>query len=740
VLPSRIAAGVCVAIVALAPARAQEPDLFQALDQTVAAAEQSLRDGERQIAESRYRTALMQAWMILGALQLGAGRLPDARHAFEQASSSAVANATAAQSLALVQLQMGDTATALETLTKMTSALPRDVGVRRTLAQALVAAGRPAEAVQELEEARAMSPDDPEIAFALASGYLRIKKVESADALFKLVATARPLPETHVLIGRTYRDFGLYDRARASLRTALEMDPRARRAHYYLGTAAVMEEGVVRLDEAIAEFRAELKIAPGDPAASMRLAMAYVEARRHQEALPLLEQAVRGPAASPDAWLYLGRCQLGLGRAADAVASLERALDTPAAGRASSRVRSIEEARLRTVHYQLAVALRETGKSSEAERHFAEAQRLSARRTDADREHLAQYMADAGETAAGDVIPMAAGALDSATAEERAAAEARIRTTLARTYLNLGVMLAQSDRFARAADLFEKAAAIDPAFPQVQYSLGIAHFNARQYDKAAAALTRTLEQRPGNAEARRMLAMASLNAEQYDRAAELLRDDPQRQTDPKLQYAYGLALVRSKRAEEAEQVFSKILADHPDVPELNVVLGQAYAAQDDYESAVTSLKRALDLNRQVAEANATLGLIYLKQGNLPDAIAALRAELAAHPDDVRARYTLATALDLDSQTAEALTQLRTIVAANPAHADARYLFGKILLAQGQAADAAAQLEAAARLAPGDANVHYQLGQAYQRMGRTELAAQAFEAYKKLKDKQRGGVP
>jgi protein O-GlcNAc transferase len=79
-----------------------------------------------------------------------------------------------------------------------------------------------------------------------------------------------------------------------------------------------------------------------------------------------------------------------------------------------------------------------------------------------------------------------------------------------------------------------------------------------------------------------------------------------------------------------------------------------------------------------------------------------------------------------------------VLAVKPNYAHARYLFGKILLARGQAQEALVHLEAAVKLAPGDANVHYQLGQAYQRLGRTEQAAEAFEAYKRLKDKVRGG--
>ena len=67
---------------------------------------------------------------------------------------------------------------------------------------------------------------------------------------------------------------------------------------------------------------------------------------------------------------------------------------------------------------------------------------------------------------------------------------------MARAYLNLGVMKAQAERFSQAAEMFEKAAAVDPDFPQVQSSLGVAYFNARQFEKATGPLGRALAATP----------------------------------------------------------------------------------------------------------------------------------------------------------------------------------------------------------------------------------------------------
>lgn len=694
-------------------------------------AEGSLRDGELQIAESRYRSALFHGWMAMGALEIADGRLPEARDAFRQASTSSMVPHAALRSLAVVHLQMAQPGEAVDILTRLASSSSRDISMRRLLAQALVANGQSDAAVQELEHARAESPDDLELAFDLASGYLRLKKLDAAQQIFTALTKARPIPQTHVLIGRTYRDFGAYEQARAALRAALTMNPRVRRAHYYLGTTAVMADGMDGLAAAVSEFQQELKLAAADPATTVRLGIVLVESRRHAEALPVLQRAIALDAASADAFHYLGRGQLALGRPAEAAVSLRRALElSPLAA---------DTTRLGSIHYQLGVALRALGVLDEAEQQFAEAQRFAVQRASTARDQLARYLTDAGDPQDPGMraaLPAGISSLPPLSPPERAKLKAGVRLALARAYFNLGVMQAQQERFPRAAEFFERAGAIDPNFPQVQYSIAVAFFNAGQYDKAVAPLSHAHAADPANVDLRRMLAMAWINTGAYEKAGALLADDPQRESNPSLQYVYGLSLVRTNRAKEAQAIFARLLTEHGDTPEINVVLGQAHAQQGDYDAAIQALRRALQLKADVAEANGALGFIYLKQGRLAEAAAALRAEIAAHPGDLIAKHTLATVLELDGQPAEAVSLLRSVLKARPEASDSRYLLGKILLAQGAPLEAVEHLEAAVRQAPEDANIHYQLGQAYQKLGRTELAQKQFALFQQLKDARR----
>jgi tetratricopeptide (TPR) repeat protein len=717
---------------AAAPLAAQEAgDPAVVLDRTVAGAEAALREREEQLAESRYRDALLEGWLLLGALAVAGGDLDGAQAAFERAGGAAVETRRPLQALALVHLQRGDAARAADLLRTVVALAPADVAARQLLAQALMAGGHTAEAVQELEEAVTRAPEDPEVAFALAGAHLRAGDAAAAERLFAGVAARRPGAESWVLIGRTYRDLGDQTRARAALERALALDPRARRAHFYLGTLALMEEGSSGLEAAMAEFRRELKLAPGDPIAQLYLGMSLVEARRPEEALAPLTAAAESEVCRRDALYFLGRAQLGLDRPAEAAAVLRQALALAAAGPADPGL-------LAGFHYQLGTALRRLGAEAEAAPHFAAAQQHSAAGVESARERLARYLDNAPEKAPGGgaaarsfvaplVSPLAA--LDP---ERRAALRRHVATALARAYSNLGVLQSQGGRPGEAAELLLSAVELDPGLPGVHRALGVALFNARRFADAATVLERALADTVDDPQLRRMLALAWLNAERWTQAAELLRDDPGRAEDRALQYAYALALVRGGQPAAAEPVFAELLMRHADWPELNVLLGQASAAQGDYPAADRFLRGALQLSATVAEAHSTLAEIALRQGKLPEAEQELRAELAAHPGDERARYLLATVVHLAGRAEEARGLLRAVLARRPDFADARYLLGKVLLGEGAAEAAVEQLEAAARLAPADPNVRYQLAQAYRKLGREEQARQELETYRKLK--------
>jgi predicted Zn-dependent protease len=144
-------------------------------------------------------------------------------------------------------------------------------------------------------------------------------------------------------------------------------------------------------------------------------------------------------------------------------------------------------------------------------------------------------------------------------------------------------------------------------------SLGIAYFNGRRFEQATAPLARAAAARPADRGLARMLAMAWLNTQAYAKAADILERDPERESDPSLQMAYGLALVKSERGAEAEAVLSGLLRAHGDSAELSVLLAEAQAKQGRLEDALESVRRALSLKPDVVEGQDLLDRILREQ-------------------------------------------------------------------------------------------------------------------------------
>ncbi|MEM9555271.1 MAG: tetratricopeptide repeat protein [Acidobacteriota bacterium] len=744
----------CVLLILEGPARAEPAAEASALGASIQAAEQALRVGEPQLAESRYRDALQQAWLLLGACDALDDDLEGADDAFRRAAAAALPQRAATIARAAVELQRGEaaSASAVQRLRQLLTRRPDDLPLRRLLARALSAVGDDAGAVQELAEAHAAAPDDAELAFALATGQLRLGAVDEAERLLDQVLAARPGPEAWVLVGRTWRDFEHYGPARAALEQALALDPTTPKAHFYLGTIDLLDQGRGLLDAAIERFEAELELSPDDPLAHLFLGLALVETRRFAAALPHFEQAMHAPGSRVDALHSRGRALLGLRRHTEAEDALRQALD-------AADPTSTSPSQLASLHYQLALALRALGRDDDARPHFDAAREQTAALGEESRERMRRYLGDETTSArARAPLPIPTAGLDRLPAAARDEACRNVAVTATRAHLNLGVLQARVGRHARAAHQFTDALAATRHRPtmadaaelatladQARYALGVAWFSAGRHDAARAPLEAAWE-RAGTApssELRRLLAMTRLETGDPAGAATLLDDDPAvrepgaaNPVPPSLLFAYGKALVRADRVDEALAVFDRLAAlvqdEKGENPELLVLFAEASARDGDWPRAEETLQRALALDPDVAGAHRSLGEIHLRRGALELAVSALDQAVARHPDDLRARLLYATVLDLRDEHDAAEAQIRHVVAARPDDADARYLLGKILLGRGDAAPAAAQLEAAAAAEPDDFTIHYQLGLAYQRLGRRDAARACFDTYRRLK--------
>ena len=316
-------------------------------------------------------------------------------------------------------------------------------------------------------------------------------------------------------------------------------------------------------------------------------------------------------------------------------------------------------------------------------------------------------------------------------------------------YFNLGVLQTQgpsraapAERFARAAAFFEKAAALDPDFPGLQGSWGVACFNAGQFDKATGPLARAVGANPSDAGLQRLLALAYINTHAYEKAVPLLEKDTQRETDASLQSAYGMSLLRSGRAADAERVLAGLLETRGESAELLVLLGQAQADQKKWDKALVSLSpgpragqerggggghdrpyrsRETEEGEPVRTVAIALSMLLLAPSARPQSAAA----------SVKALVQLARTQMGQKNAALAMQTLGKALPLAPNSEEVLSAYAEAALAARAPVKALPALEALGRLAPTEARYRTLMGQALLMAGDAEAATPAFEEAERL---------
>ena len=92
---------------------AQTTDSASPVLHAVTEAENALRQNEPQLAESRYRAALLEGWLLLGAIASAENDMETAKRAYEMALTCAAETVRARLSLAAVHVRTGNPAEAI---------------------------------------------------------------------------------------------------------------------------------------------------------------------------------------------------------------------------------------------------------------------------------------------------------------------------------------------------------------------------------------------------------------------------------------------------------------------------------------------------------------------------------------------------------------------------------------------------------------------------------------------------
>ena len=410
-------------------------------------------------------------------------------------------------------------------------------------------------------------------------------------------------------------------------------------------TAAVRHHQAGRLSDAEELYREILTANPGH-ADSLHLLGAIATRRgRHQDAIDLIEKAIRLRENNPAAEFHnnIAASYRALGQLDKAIAHCRHAV-TLKPGYAEA-------------FNNLSALLDDQGQSDEA---LTACRQALALKPDYPLTHfnLAKILHRRGD-------------LREAAASYRDAL--KLQPMMVEAHSNLGAVLADLDEFDEAATHCQKALVLRPDYAEAHYNLGNVLRAQGKDDEAAAAYRQALALKPAYAEA---------------------------------SYNLGLVLMAEGRLEDAAACYRQAIATRPEFAEAHCNLGLVMIELNRPKEGDAHLRRAIEIAPDFAEAHCNLGIALMKQGSLADAAACLRQALALQPDYLEAHNNLGSVLTELDRPEDAIASYESAIALDSSYAQAHENLGIALMDACRVTEAAASFRRAQALKPEDPEPHW----------------------------------
>jgi tetratricopeptide (TPR) repeat protein len=244
---------------------------------------------------------------------------------------------------------------AIEHLKTALQQKPDDLESTQLLALTYYASGDYRQALPLLEKLGPQLPksnaDGP---YLLGTCYIMTQRWDDARKTFaQMFSVAPESAMAYLMFGKILIRQRMEQRAIPEIEKALELDPRLPMAHFLLGEIDLFKKDP---HAAVSEFQKELAVNPTVWLVYWRLGDAYVRLENYDEAEKVLKEAIWLNEWSSGAYILLGQIALKRGDSGNAAGFLEHALRL--------------DPQNYWVHYFLAKAYHNLGRTAEANQHF----------------------------------------------------------------------------------------------------------------------------------------------------------------------------------------------------------------------------------------------------------------------------------------------------------------------------------------------------------------------------------
>ncbi|MEZ5963587.1 MAG: tetratricopeptide repeat protein [Planctomycetota bacterium] len=575
--------------------------------------------------------------------------------------------------------------------------LRRAGGPSVALYRALLRAHRPEEAIAALAEARAERPDDGELLLATAEEALRTGDLAGAEAALG-AADGRAI-ETHRVAALADVAERAGDRARAlrCWRSILAREPLNHRARVGVFQLLEVEQGRAEAlrdleaaaselpfarplqrfyahqlgrDDALAAERALLQIVeedPGDAWAHRELALQLAAQGRLEEALARTETACELDAEAAAGHAIAGRVLARMGRHADAVAALRRAVARDVdevAALADWWDMAADATSRRALCEHLVAAFSLSAGGGRGLDFFARAAASSQPAADVRAWLEAIAAAQPRARAASSALVAHMIRIDDIDAAQRVAEQACLTFALdPRVWLDRAAVAQRRRRGTEECAALERAAVLAPDSTEVAWHLASAYARHDRRVEARLVLeTASTRGRDPNIET----LLADLLVEEGSHDAALARVRLALRTDPEHHEAWRVLQRLGERLADPDlstREARTLARARPHDATAHLMLAAALSTPDQQAERRATLERAIALDPSNPDAYDLLAELAAERGDFAAARAAIAAWPGPLPCSLRGR--LAWLTQREGRTAAAIDEMRELLGEHP---------------------------------------------------------------------------
>jgi Flp pilus assembly protein TadD len=303
-------------------------------------------------------------------------------------------------------------------------------------------------------------------------------------------------------------------------------------------------------------------------------------------------------------------------------------------------------------------------------------------------------------------------------------------------YSNLGVACLRLGWQEKAIAYFKEAKKLTPSTNGIDLNLGLAFYRHHDFEEAVKQFTVVLAEQPQNMQAHYLCGVSYYMLDEYRPAVnELIPLEDRQGWNLEYFFVLGVSLGQLKRLDESRHAFGRMIEIGGDIPQLHVLLAQAYLALSDDGKALQQVDRAISADPHLSFAHYYRGIIRERNGQKAAAMGDFQQETKLAPNEPWSYEHLGSLLLGENRTHEAISILRDGVYHNPDVSKLLIALAKAYLHENQAAQALPLLLRALTLEPRNGSFHYQIGRTYAMLGdqvnarkEMQLAAQLIKKY------------